>query len=106
MDMPVTTLILNGKLAIITMPGEPFVEIQMQSRSRSPLTNCYFLSYTKGTFGYCPTIAAAVRGGYGANNTATQVELGAGERMLNTGLISLYELMGKLSPKPAGGAAN
>ena len=106
MDMPVTTLLLNGELAFITMPGEPFVEFQMQWRSRSPLPNCYFLGYTNGTFGYFPTIAAAVRGGYGANNTATQVELGAGERMLNTGLISLYELMGKLSPKPAGGAAN
>jgi hypothetical protein len=34
------------------------------------------------------------------------VEVGSGERMLNTGLISLYELLGKLSPKPAGEARN
>jgi len=106
MDLPVTTLLLNHELAFMTMPGEPFVEYQMQWRARCPLPNCYFLGYTNGAFGYFPTIAAAVRGGYGANSTATQVEVGSGERMLNIGLISLYELMGKLSPKPAGGAPN
>jgi neutral ceramidase len=106
MDMPVTTLLLNGDLAFVTMPGEPFVEYQMQWRARCPLPNSYFLGYTNGSFGYFPTIAAAIRGGYGANNSATQVEVGSGERMLNTGLVSLYELMGKLSPKPAGRAAN
>jgi hypothetical protein len=38
---------------------------------------------------YLPTIAAAVRGGYGANSTVTPTEVGAGEGMLNTGLISI-----------------
>ncbi len=106
MDMPVTTLLLNGDFAFVTMPGEPFVEYQMQWRARCPLPNSYFLGYTNGSFGYFPTVAAAIRGGYGANNSATQVEVGSGERMLNTGLISLYELMGKLSAKPAGSAPN
>jgi hypothetical protein len=103
MDLPVTTLLIGNELAFVTMPGEPFVEFQMQLRARSPLPNTYFLGYTNGAFGYFPTIAAAARGGYGANSTATQVEVGAGERMLNAGLISLYELMGKLSGKPAQG---
>ena len=62
----------------------------------SPLPNSYFLGYTDGLFGYFPTMSAAVRGGYGANSTATQVEVGTGERMLDAGLISLYELLGKL----------
>lgn len=104
MDLPVTTLLLNRELAFLAMPGEPFVEFQMQWRARSPLPASYFLGYTGGAFGYFPTIAAAARGGYGANSTATQVEVGAGERMLDTGLISLYELMGKLSSKPERGA--
>ena len=54
------------------------------------------MGYTNGTFGYFPTIAAAVRGGYGANSTATQVEVGAGERMMNVGRAALYKLMGEL----------
>jgi neutral ceramidase len=96
MAMPVTTLLLNEDLAFVAMPGEVFVEFQMQLRALSPIPRTYFMGYTNGTFGYFPTIAAAVRGGYGANSTATQVEVGAGERMMNVGLSSLYELMGKL----------
>jgi neutral ceramidase len=101
MDLPVTTLLLNHDLAFVTMPGEPFVEFQTTLRARSPLPNTYLLGYADGAFGYFPTIAAAVRGGYGANSTATQVEVGTGERLLDVGLISLYELMGKLSDRPA-----
>jgi hypothetical protein len=101
MDLPVTTLLLNHELAFVTMPGEPFVEFQTTLRARSPLPNIYLLGYADGLFGYFPTIAAAVRGGYGANSTATQVEVGTGERVLDTGLISLYELLGKLSDRPA-----
>jgi hypothetical protein len=101
MDLPVTTLLLNHELAFVTMPGEPFVEFQMQLRARSPQPNTYLLGYADGALGYFPTLAAAVRGGYGANSTATQVEVGTGERLLDAGLISLYELLGKLRDKPA-----
>ncbi len=97
MELPVTALVLHEELALVTMPGEPFVEFQMQLRARSPLPETFFLGYTNGTFGYFPTIAAAVRGGYGATS-ATWVEVGAGERMLNAGLVALYELLGKLNP--------
>jgi hypothetical protein len=96
MELPVTTLLVNKELAFMTMPGEPFVEFQTQWRARTPLPNSYFIGYTDGLFGYFPTISAAVRGGYGANSTATQVEVGTGERLLDAGLISLYELLGKL----------
>ena len=101
MALPVTTLLLNHDLAIVTMPGEPFVEFQMQLRARSPLPNTYLLGYTDGSFGYFPPLRAAIQGGYGANSTATQVALGTGERLLDAGLISLYELLGRLSDRPA-----
>lgn len=101
MALPVNTLLLDRDLAIVTMPGEPFVEFQMQLRARSPIPNTYFMGYTDGAFGYFPTLRAAMQGGYGANSTATQVELGTGERLLDTGLISLYELLGLLSARPA-----
>ena len=103
MELPVTTLLLNQDIAFVTLPGEPFVEYQMQLRSRSPLANTFLLGYTNGYFAYFPTTAAAVRGGYGANSTVAHVEVDAGDRMLNSGLISLYELMGKLSNRPAQG---
>lgn len=105
MQMPVTTLVLNlgspdRDLAFVGFPGEPFVEFQMQLRAKSPLANTFLLGYTNGYFAYLPTIAAAVRGGYGANSTVDVSAVGTGERMLNTGLISIYELLGMLSGQP------
>jgi hypothetical protein len=110
MRMPVTTLVLNlgspeRDLAFVGFPGEPFVEFQMQLRAKSPVPNSFLLGYTNGYFAYLPTIAAAVRGGYGANTTVNPSAVGTGERMLNTGLISIYELLGMLSDKPTPHAA-
>jgi hypothetical protein len=100
MHLPVTTVLLNRELALVGMPGEPFVEFQMQLRAKSPLANSFLIGYTNGYFAYFPTIAAAVRGGYGADSTVNPTEVGTGERMLNIGLISIYELLGKLSERP------
>jgi hypothetical protein len=105
MQMPVTTLLLDlggpeRDLAFVGFPGEPFVEFQMQWRARSPVPASFFLGYTNGYFAYFPTIAAAARGGYGANSTVNPSEVGTGERMLDTGLVSLYELLGMLSTTP------
>jgi hypothetical protein len=105
MQMPVTTLLLNlgspeRDLAFVGFPGEPFVEFQMQWRAKSPVPASFFLGYTNEYFAYLPTIAAAARGGYGANSTVNPSEVGTGERMLDTGLISLYELLGMLTEVP------
>jgi neutral ceramidase len=105
MQVPVTTLLLNlgsvdRDLAIVGFAGEPFVEFQMQLRAKSPLPNSFLLGYTNGYFAYLPTIAAAARGGYGANSTVNPTEVGTGEWMLNTGLISIYDLLGMLPEKP------
>jgi neutral ceramidase len=105
MRMPVTTFVLDlgsadRDLAFVGFPGEPFVEFQMQLRVKSPLPNSFLLGYTNGYFAYLPTIAAAVRGGYGANTSVNPSAVGTGERMLNTGLVSIYELLGMLSDKP------
>lgn len=105
MKTPVTTLLLNfgspdRDLAFVGFPGEPFVEFQMQLRAKSPLPNSFLIGYTNGYFAYLPPIAAAVRGGYGGNSSVNPTEVGTGERMLNTGLISIYELLGMLSEKP------
>jgi hypothetical protein len=105
MKMPVTTLVLDlgspdRDLSFVGMPGEPFVEFQMQLRAKSPLPNSFLIGYTNGYFAYLPTIAAAVRGGYGADTTVNPSAVGTGERMLDTGLISTYELLGMLKDKP------
>jgi hypothetical protein len=98
--LPVATVLINKRIALMTMPGEPFVEFQIDWRNRCPLRDAFFLGYANGSFGYFPTIRAASLGGYGAANTATFVEPGAGERMVEHALVRLYEMLGKLSDMP------
>jgi neutral ceramidase len=94
--LPVTTLVINRELAFVGMPAEPFVEFQMYLRAQSPLPATFFLGYCNGNINYIPTIHAATRGGYGADNTITRVEVGAGEEMIHRGLVDIYRLIGKM----------
>ena len=99
-QLPVTTMLLDRDIAIMTMPGEPFVDFQMNWRDRCPVAHALLLGYTNGYNGYFPTIAAASRGGYGAASASTWVEPGAGERMVDNAVARLYEMLGKLSDLP------
>lgn len=94
--LPVTTMVINRELAFVGMPAEPFVEFQMYLRAQSPLPATFFLGYCNGNINYIPTIHAATRGGYGADNTITRVEVGAGEEMIHRGLVDIYRLIGKM----------
>lgn len=97
---PVTTLVINKQIAIVGLPGEPFVGLQLLLKSRSPIPTTFMTGYTNGYYGYFPTISAAVAGGYGGNTLVTRVEVGAGERMVDRGLIHIYRILGKLKDKP------
>src|ERR1035437_4327560 len=99
-DARVTTVLLNKKIALLTVPGEPFVDFQESWRARSPVGTTLFFGYTNGYHGYFPTIHAASRGGYGAASASTWVEVGAGEQMVDWGLIQTYQMMGKYSVLP------
>lgn len=101
-QLPVTTVLINKQIALMGMPGEPFVEFQMNWRARCPVRDAFFLGYTNGSFGYFPTIQATTRGGYGAATLATQVEVGAGERMVDHALVKVYKMLGRLSDLPEG----
>ena len=100
-ELHVTTLLINKRLAIVGMPGEPFVDFQINLRDRCPVQDCVLLGYTNGYFDYFPTILAASQGGYGAGDSNTYVAVGAGERMLDRALVRIYEMMGELKPVPA-----
>jgi len=97
----VASLLINKQIAIIGMPGELFVDFQINLRDRCPVENCVLTSYTNGYFDYFPTIVAASQGGYGAADSNTYVPIGAGEKMVDHALIRTYEILGKLKPVPA-----
>jgi hypothetical protein len=95
LDLSVTTLLLNREIALMGMPGEPFVEFGIDFRDRSPIATSFFAGYANGYFGYFPTIRAAVGGGYGAEGLVARTEVGAGEAMVNVALIRLYKMLGQ-----------
>ena len=95
------TILINDQIALMGMPGEPFVEFGLDFRARAPVPDAFFVGYANGYYGYFPTIRTAVEGGYGANSLTTRTEVGAGEAMLNHGLVKLYEMLGRLKDVPS-----
>ena len=97
---PVATVLINKRIALMTMPGEPFVDFQINWRDRCPVREAFFLGYSNGYAGYFPTIRAASLGGYGAASATSWVEVGAGERMVDHAVARVYEMLGRLSDLP------
>lgn len=102
----VTSLLINGEIGIIAIPGEPFHDFQFQLREKSALLHAYFFGYCDNSHqdwpDYLPDIPSAARGGYGASDSGI-AEVGTGERLVNRGLVQLYTLRGMLFPEPRRG---
>ena len=99
-QVPTATVLINKQIAIATIPGEPFVDFQMNWRERCPAPTAILMGYTNGYYGYFPTIRAAARNGYGAASASTWVEVGAGERIVDRAVVNVYEMLGRLSDLP------
>jgi len=95
-----TTVLLNGNLALVSGSGEFFCNHSNRLKERA-YVDTLFLGYANGHNMYFPTIEAASEGGYGADPTVSPVELGAGEKMMNQALVNIYGFLGKFDPKPA-----
>lgn len=100
----VTSLLINNDIAIATLPGEPFVELQIALRDKSEIANTFLFGYTYSAggewIGYVPTIRAAADGGYGAGYN-TRIEAGAGEAMIDRAIVNFFKLQGKLKTSPS-----
>ncbi len=98
-----TTLLINNEIAIVTLPGEPFVELQIALRDKSEVPHTFLFGYTYSAggqwVGYIPTIRAAAEGGYGASYN-TRLEVGAGEAMIDRAIVHLFTMLGKLKDTP------
>lgn len=86
----VEVLQVGDELAFVGMPGEPFVDLQLDLQRRSPVAHTLLLGYTNGYAGYLPTRAASLEGGYGASYGHTlHMAPGIGEAMVDTALAVL-----------------
>jgi Neutral/alkaline non-lysosomal ceramidase, N-terminal len=96
-----TTVLLNGDLALVGGSGEFFCNHSNRLKQRSYVNDTLFFGYCNGHDMYFPTIEAVSEGGYGADATVSPVEIGAGEQMMNQALINIYTMLGKFPPETA-----
>lgn len=94
-----TTVLLNGNLALVGGSGEFFCNHSNRLKDRSYVQDTLFFGYCNGHHMYFPTIEAVSEGGYGADSTMSPAHIGAGEQMMNQALINIYTMLGKIPPQ-------
>jgi neutral ceramidase len=90
-----TTVLLNGNLALVGGSGEFFCNHSNRLKERSYVDDTLFFGYCNGHHMYFPTIEAVSEGGYGADAAMSPVYIGAGEQMMNRALLNIYTMLGK-----------
>jgi neutral ceramidase len=102
-SLGITAGVMGGGLCFLAVPGEPFIEHQISFQARSECAMPLLLgsSYSAGGTwaGFLPTIRAAAEGGEGASY-ATVVAVGAGEMLIDRGVVQLMKLRGLLADLP------
>jgi len=88
-DAEINTVLIGADIALATFPGEFFVQHGLRLKEASRIKYTFFVGYSNGRLRYFPTIQAVTEGGYGAAS-ATIVEVGAGEHLVNRALVNLH----------------
>jgi hypothetical protein len=107
-DVHLCSMVINDEIAIATVPGEPFIQLQLDWKQKVSMPQPFVFGYTwyGGTWAnYIPDITSAARGGYGADqNGPTMIEIGSGEAIMNKHLENVLRLTGLMrdSPGPVG----
>ena len=91
-----TVALLNGDVALVGVSGEFFSNHSIRLKERARVKQLFFFGYSNGYHQYFPTIEAVAEGGYGADSPVSPVAIGAGEQLMNTALLWLYQMMGKI----------
>lgn len=96
-DIGLLTIVINRDLALVTIPGEPFIQHQLDLTEKSPIANTFILGlayHGQGTpfVVYIPTVQAVREGGYGASECSF-LAADAGEKMVTEAVSSIRELV-------------
>ncbi|MHA4809660.1 neutral/alkaline non-lysosomal ceramidase N-terminal domain-containing protein [Flavitalea flava] len=100
-----STIIINNTIVIAACPGELFVQLQLDWRKKMELTEAssflFGYSWSGGKWpGYIADVRSAALGGYGADQDAGLIEVGAGEAIITKQLENYYRLTGLMGDKP------
>jgi hypothetical protein len=79
-----------GDLAFVFIPGEPFVELGMEIKRRSPFKHTFVVESLSESLGYIPTRIAYEEGGY-QPAVGTRLAPGGGELIVEKSLALLQE---------------
>lgn len=107
-DVHLSSILINDEIAIATVPGEPFIQLQLDWKQKVGMAQPFVFGYTwyEGTWpNYIPDIVSAARGGYGADqNGPTMIEVGSDEAIMNRHLENVLRLSGLMrdTPGPVG----
>ena len=85
---------LSSEAAIVTLPGEVFVDLGLHIKNRSPFATTLVIELANDAPGYIPTKKAFAEGGYETINS--RVVPGSGEEMAATAIRLLNELSEEL----------
>ena len=96
-NVGILTVIINKDLALVAIPGEPFINHQIELTSKSPIKNSLILGlayHGKGSpfVVYIPTVQAVKEGGYGATECSF-LAADAGEKMISEAVLSIQSLL-------------
>jgi hypothetical protein len=91
-----TVALLGDTIALVGISGEFFSNHSIRLKERARVKQLFFFGYCNGYHQYFPTIEAVAEGGYGADNQVAPTAVGAGEQMMNTALIWIYQMLGKI----------
>jgi len=91
-----TVALLNGEIALVGVSGEFFSNHAIRLKQRARVKQLFFLGYANGYHQYFPTIEAVAEGGYGADNAVSPAAVGAGEQIMDTALIRIYQMLGRI----------
>lgn len=89
-EVELAALLLDGHIAMATLPGEFFVDFGIELKKRLE-ANTFVLGYANQSLGYVPTKKALKEGGYGATEYS-DVEETAGYKILEAQLEQLNKL--------------
>jgi hypothetical protein len=88
---------LGDAVSLVAVSGEVFSAHALRLRERAPAGLTLLCGLANGYHQYFPTIEAMAEGGYGAAASESPAAPGAGESLMNTALIWLYQMTGKLN---------
>ncbi|MDA0841596.1 MAG: hypothetical protein O3B01_16995 [Planctomycetota bacterium] len=93
-EVEIQAIAVDERLAFVGVPGEPFLEIEHDIRTRSPFEFTFVCGQANGFSGYMPTRIAYSQGGYETGNSWTKFGPGIGESVADAAVEALGKLNG------------